>query len=185
MRRLRTTGALLTVAMAATAALMVTPAAGADEVLAHWIQNASRLRCLQPVDGSHEQGAAIVQMPCDESESEIQNRNSVQFWMPERVGDFTRYKNVKTGLCLDARGGAANHTPIQQWPCNEISNEKWDRPASDRRTIRSRVSGSTSHCLDVPGGSLMDIGLAMQLYRCSTDNQAQFWDTRVPNFPIE
>ena len=45
-------------------------------------------------------------------------------------------------------------------------------------TVRSRVSGTQGHCLDVPQGS-GQVGQAMHLYRCN-DTPAQTWDLWGP-----
>jgi hypothetical protein len=126
--------------------------------------------CLQPVDGSTEQGAAIVTALCDHS--------AAQAWAVDLVGDrVLHFRNEHSGLCLDARGGAANRTPVQQWTCNSISNENWeidevfgpDYPY----TFVSRVSGTRSHCLDIPNGRDAP-GVAMQIYRCN-GTPTQLW----------
>jgi len=61
-------------------------------------------QCLQPINGSTGQGAAIVQEPC--------NGGAAQQWTVVSVGsNVFHYVNVLSGLCLDARGGAVNGTP--------------------------------------------------------------------------
>jgi hypothetical protein len=127
-------------------------------------------QCLQPVNGSTAQGAAIVQEPC--------NGGAAQQWVDVTVSyNIFHYQNVLSGLCLDARGGAANHTPVQQWTCNSISNENW-QPGEDGDDgippLMSRVSGTSSYCLDIPGGSTA-AGLAMQIYRCNGTEAQQWW----------
>ena len=88
--------------------------------------------------------------------------------------------NRGSGLCLDAQGRAANGTPIIQWPCNSISNENWDFGNSSGSvfTLRSRVSGTTSTCLDVPGAQAT-VGLALQLWSCN-GTVAQSWQAPDP-----
>ena len=118
--------------------------------------------CLQPINESTTQGAAIVQQPC--------NSRPAQQWTAVQVGNNTfHYKNQLSGFCLDARGPAANRTPVQQWTCNKISNENWE-PGPDMDDeippLYSRVSGTNSYCLDVPGGQQTH-GLAIQIYRCN------------------
>ena len=125
--------------------------------------------CLQPVNESTAQGAAIVQEPC--------NEHAAQQWTSVPVGGNNfHYVNGLSGLCLDARGGAANHTPVQQWTCNKISNENW-QPGDDYNDtippLFSHVSGTTDYCLDQPGGQTTP-GLAMQIYRCN-QTLAQDW----------
>jgi len=172
-RRVRVAGPLL--AVVATAAAAVTFASPASaEIAGSWLQNVGNGLCLQPVGGSFSQGAAIVQANCDKN-------TAMQRWEATNYSSATnvfQMRNVATGLCLDARGGATNGTPIQQWTCNSISNEKWDLgPAFV--TMRSRVSGTQSHCLDVPQQS-RQVGLAMQLWGCN-NTPAQIWDLTGPD----
>jgi len=77
---------------------------------------------------------------------------------------------------MDVRGGAARGTPIDQWPCNTISNERWSWPHSfpdGMWPIRSQVAGSSSYCLDVPGASTQ-AGLGVQIYT-GNGTPAQAW----------
>jgi hypothetical protein len=156
------------VAIASLLALAAaTPAAAACENCQ--IYNFMTNQCLQPVNASTEQGAAIVQEPC--------NGSPAQDWarVPAN-GSVFHYRNALSGLCLDARGGPANHTPVQQWTCNRISNENWEQGDDSDDTIPplySRVSGTRSYCLDIPGGQ-KTTGLAMQIYRCN-GTEAQAW----------
>jgi hypothetical protein len=129
--------------------------------------------CLQPVNESTAQGAAIVQMPC--------NHRPAQQWKAIPVsGRVFHFVNSLSGLCLDARGKAANHTPVQQWTCNKITNENWESPevsSDDVPPLISRVSGTRSYCLDVPGGQ-RSAGLAIQIYSCN-GTVAQLWFTAI------
>lgn len=132
------------------------------------IRNIGNNMCLQPVNGSGDLGAAIVQEPCDNS--------FAQDWVFIPLGGTSyRFQNQLSTLCLDARGGAMNGTPIQQWTCNGISNEKWDTGLRlpDAVPLTSQVSGTHSHCLDVAGAQPV-AGLAMQLYVCN-GTYAQGW----------
>jgi hypothetical protein len=135
------------------------------------IQNFGTTLCLQPVNESTAQGAAIVQQPC--------TGHTAQQWTKVTVsGNILHFMNGLSGLCLDARGSAVNHTPVQQWTCNKISNENWEPGQVDDDDIPplySRVSGATNYCLDVPGGQKI-AGLAMQIYRCN-GTLAQIWFT--------
>jgi hypothetical protein len=145
-------------------------AANTDE-----IYNFSSDQCLQPINGSLGQGVAIVQEPC--------NGGAAQQWTEVSVGsNIFHYVNVLSGLCLDARGGAVNGTPVQQWPCNSISNEKWqpgEYVSDDIPPLISRVSGTSSYCLDIPGGQRI-VGLAMQIYRCNGTLAQQWWFPEAP-----
>jgi len=154
---------LLASATMAAVGLAVASPASAD---AHApIHNGDRTKCLQPVDGSLDQGAAIVQQPC--------NGSAAQQWVFVPLSQTTyQVRNLASQRCLDARGGATNGTPIQQFTCSGISNEKWDLGTSFV-VLRSLVSGTHSHCIDAPGGQTVD-GLAMQLFACN-DTAAQVW----------
>lgn len=127
--------------------------------------------CLQPINESTAQGAAIVQEKC--------NARPAQQWTRVTVnGGVVHFVSQLSKLCLDARGSAANGTPVQQWTCNKISNENWEPGEVDDDDIPplySRVSGTRSYCLDVPGGQA-SAGLAMQIYRCN-GTLAQLWFT--------
>src|ERR1039458_7974020 len=68
-------------------------------------------KCLQPVDGSTTAGAAIVLKPCDNTAAQQWKSVAVKF-------PYVHYVNQLSGMCLDARGGATNRTPVQQWPCD-------------------------------------------------------------------
>jgi hypothetical protein len=125
--------------------------------------------CLQPADPAGGAGTAIVQQTCANIPA--------QSWAPINIGGSSyQFLNEATGMCMDARGGAANHTPIDQWPCNTISNERWSWPHSfpdGMWPLRSQVAGSSGYCLDVPGAS-QQAGLGVQLYVCN-GTVAQAW----------
>jgi hypothetical protein len=163
---------LSAVAIATTAGLAVpSPARAADE----WpIYSPFSDQCLQPTNGSTEQGAAIVQQPCQGKAG----TPPVQNWTLIPVsGNIFHLQNSLSQLCLDARGGAVDRTPVQQWPCNSISNENWEWGPTDsngNRQLISRVSGTGSHCLDMPGAQIME-GLEMWIYHCTENNVAQQW----------
>jgi hypothetical protein len=148
-------------------------AASGPYVLYNFLSN----QCLQPINGSTSQGAAIVQEPC--------NDTPAQSWTQISVGNnIFHYVNVLSGLCLDARGSARNRTQVQQWTCNSISNENWqpgdDDSNDDIPPLFSRVSGTSSYCLDIPGGQ-NTVGLAMQIYSCNgTEAQQWFIDFPLP-----
>jgi hypothetical protein len=166
-------GRIASVVIGLTAAVASVPATASLAAAASTpgdIYNFLSNQCLQPVNGSTGQGAAIVQEPC--------NSGAAQQWVSIPVGDGTvHYQNVLSGLCLDARGGAANGTPVQQWTCNGISNENWEpgEYVSDYiPPLYSRVSGTSSYCLDIPGGQ-RTAGLAMQIYRCNGTEAQEWW----------
>ena len=133
--------------------------------------NAHTNMCLAPQEDSTAGGTPVVQQQCI--------RDGAQQWI--YYGDG--FLNAQTGLCLDARGGAANHTPVQQWPCNGISNEKWQifvpAKGSLDAPVQSRVAGSSGFCLDIPGGQAT-VGLAMQIYGCN-QTVSQLWQLKPAN----
>ena len=133
------------------------------------IYNSQADKCLQPLNGGTAPGTAIVLAACDDSPP--------QQWMRVVVnGSTLHYVNQRTGLCLDARGAAANHTPVQQWTCDAITNENWQYEQATNAPqpkVVSRVSGTTGFCLDVPGGGT-DVGIAVQIYGCN-GSPAQYW----------
>ncbi len=120
-------------------------------------------KCLQPVNGSPTQGAAIVQETC--------NGSVAQQWTITSVSSTkVHLVNRSSHLCLDARGGATNGTPIQQWTCNKITNENWSFGITNN-LLSSGVSNTFSHCIATPGDQN---GLAMELRFCNII-AAQIW----------
>jgi Ricin-type beta-trefoil lectin domain len=177
MTRRRTISFMLGLATTAAAGVLATTSPAAAET-GNLIMNVNNndggvARCLQPADASLESGAAIVQEPCDDE-------NPAQHWTADgKDGQVVRYHNVNSGLCLDAFGSAANGTHVIQWPCNSISNERWQHVVPDiidviDGPIISRVSGTSSHCLDVPNDATT-VGLQVQIWRCN-GTAAQQWN---------
>ena len=140
-----------------TAGLAVPTAAHAEDAIVKLV-SASNGKCLQPINGSHNQGDAIVQQPC--------NGSTAQQWTVHLVsGTKVHLINRASGLCLDARGKAVNGTPIQQWTCNTITNENWSFGITNN-LLSSGISNTFSHCVATPGSQN---GLAMALRACSSD----------------
>ncbi|MET9336313.1 ricin-type beta-trefoil lectin domain protein [Nonomuraea sp. NPDC003804] len=118
--------------------------------------------CLQPA--SLNQGAAVIQMSCKGS--------TVQQWTVESVNSTrVHLRNRASQFCMDAFGGAANGTPIIQWPCNTISNENWSFGITNN-LLSSGVSNTFSHCIATPGAQ---DGLPMELRFCD-GNISQLWN---------
>ena len=92
---------------------MAPPARAEDQIVK--LVSSADAKCLQPVNGSTAQGAAIVQKTC--------NGSTAQQWTVHLVSSTKVHLiNRASGLCLDARGKAVNGTPIQQWACNSITS---------------------------------------------------------------
>lgn len=160
-------------------ALTAGPAAAGDPIV---IYNQSTNKCLQPTKGSTAPGEAIVEEPCNPP-----GANAAQTWRQIAVSGGSHFQNVSSGLCLDARGNARNGTPVQQWPCNKITNEIWqptpypsgpNAPKGPGLQLISRVSHTSSHCLDIPGGQAEN-GLPMQIWSCN-GTTSQEWELEVP-----
>jgi hypothetical protein len=147
----------------AAAAILATPVpARAEDAIVKLVSAASG-KCLQPINGSHNQGDAVVQMAC--------NGSAAQQWKVHLVSSTKVHLiNRASGLCLDARGKAANGTPIQQWTCNNITNENWSFGLSNN-LLSSGISNTFSHCVATPGNN---DGLPMELRSCSS-NSSQKW----------
>jgi hypothetical protein len=137
------------------------------------IYNARSEKCLQPLNASKAPGTPIVLADCNSSDA--------QFWYRTPAkgtsGDIVHYVNAFSGLCLDAKGSAANNTPVQLWTCNQITNENWQYEQTSTDTepkVVSRVSGTSNYCLDIPGGGTND-GLALQIYICNGSPAQHFY----------
>jgi hypothetical protein len=172
MRIPRRSAALL-FAGAAASVLAITPQAQATVLPPISFVNADSGLCLQPDPANFwADGDPIVQMRC--------NGTTTQGWNPMQNGSIFQYENIATGKCLNARGLATDGTPVQQWTCNAISNEKWTvvgAAPGEGDLIRSAVSGTSSHCMDVVDESFA-IGAAIELHRCDR-TRMQGW-FRVP-----
>lgn len=124
-------------------------------------------KCLQPIQQSHNQGDAIVQQTC--------NGTAAQQWTVHKASGTTLHLIDKdSGLCLDARGKAADGTPIQQWPCNQISNEDWSLGTTGDLLV-SGISNSWTQCITTGG---MQDGLPMKLSQCNF-GPSQLW--KIPH----
>jgi hypothetical protein len=155
-------------ALGAGVVIAATNATAGDDTFARSLRNVGNGLCLQPADASMDAGTAIVQQPCDGS--------LAQEWGFLALGGTTfRMINHNSGLCIDAQGGNANGTPVIQWPCAAITNETFDSGVQlpGQVTMTSRVSGTRSHCIDVPGQQTT-AGLAVQLWSCNK-TVAQSW----------
>jgi hypothetical protein len=141
------------------AALMMIPSypARAQNSFINLVNSVSE-KCLQPINNSTTPGDAIVLLPCDP-------KNTAQVWIQTASSGKVHFINYNSKLCLDARGGAAAGTPIQQWTCNSITNENWWNPRNTSGPLISAVSGTSNFCL-IPTGS--QDGADLQLIPCST-----------------
>ena len=155
---------LLSAAAITTAAVPAAPLPAQAEDQIVKLVSAENGKCLQPVNVSLNQGDAIVQQSC--------NGGTAQQWTIKHPSyNVTHLVNRSSNLCLDARGRATNGTPIQQWPCNKISNQNWSFGLTNN-LVSSGISNTYSHCVATPGAQ---DGLAMELRFCD-GNSAQLWN---------
>jgi hypothetical protein len=162
---------LFTAAIATGSSLAVASPSQADNPIVQLQSNASG-KCLQPVNRSPNQGAAIVQETCNGSVSQQWTETSGS------SSNSLHFVDRSSQLCLDARGGAVNGTPIEQWTCDSISNENWAFAFGNNEyneELVSRVSGTWNHCASTPGPQN---GVAIELYSCDLD-PSEFWS--LPN----
>jgi hypothetical protein len=104
----------------------------------------------------------VAMQPCDLS------NNPAQRWQAIAVSNGVyKFVNEAVGWCLytDTR---FDGSPIALWDCSaNISNTRWAWSGIlGLQTLESRISGTTGHCLDIPGGQLL-AGRWMQLYGCN------------------
>lgn len=85
------------------------------------------------------------------------------------------------GMCLDVGGDTSvNGATVQMWSCLGNDNQKWE---SRLLNLLSRSpdelifygNGRPTHCLDVPGGNLME-GQAVWIWECDDSQIMQQWD---------
>jgi len=158
---------LFSVAIAMAGFAVASPAQAQNLVVS--IMNASTGQCLAPRHHNpFEPGDEIVQQPC--------NGSTAQQWtiVSGPFGSSKSLNHLINGLshfCLDARGGAINGTNIEQWPCNQISNENWSFGTADNgnNLLVSRVSGTSTHCI------VSAFNGVLQLRACDGSDPNQQW----------
>ncbi len=138
------------------------PAQAEDPIIK--LVSVENAKCLQPVNGSTDEGAAVVQEPC--------NGSVAQQWTVKTVSSTkVHLVNRSSHHCLETRDKAINGSPIDQWECNWISNENWSFGITNN-LLSSGVSNTFSHCVATPGAQ---DGLQMELRFCD-GNPAQRWN---------
>ncbi|MEV6238365.1 RICIN domain-containing protein [Lentzea sp. NPDC051838] len=133
----------------------------ADDHFDVTVRSAVSGKCLAPQGNSSADGVPIVQTTC--------NGSPFQRWdFIDHDDSIFTIRNAVTLKCMDALGRNTNGVPVVQWPCANISNQRFqaNRSLPDFVELRSRVAGTRTHCLDVPGGRT-DEGLAVQLWVCN------------------
>lgn len=151
----------LAVLTATVGSLAAAAPAFADNHFDVTVRSAASGKCLEPLGDSSANETAIVQVTCDGS--------PYQRWdFLDHDNSVFQIRNAVTLKCMDAAGSNVDGTPIIEWPCNGISNERFqaDRALPGFVTLKSRVSGTSTHCLNVPGGQ-SDENLQMQILGCN------------------
>ncbi|MEV7130083.1 RICIN domain-containing protein [Streptomyces sp. NPDC093260] len=93
-----------------------------------------------------------------------------------RCAQKVTWKNTRTGLYLDAKGGGGKHTPVVTWYRNGGSNQKWclERVAgSQYNEWYFHPSYNTRLCMDVPGGNYYT-GAKVVLWTCNGRQNQRF-----------
>lgn len=138
------------------------PAFGEDAIVK--LVSSENRKCLQPFKGLADGEEPIVQETC--------NGSVAQQWTVHDISlTDVHLINRASKLCMEANGPAVNGTPIDQWPCNWISNENWSFGIGNNLLV-SLVSKTASHCVATPGSQ---DGLEMQLRFCD-GNISQLWN---------
>jgi hypothetical protein len=140
----------------------------ADDHFDVTVRNTGSGKCLAPQGNSTADGVSIVQVQC--------TGNAFQRWDFIDRGDHVfQLRNAVTLKCMDAFGLNTNGVPVVQWPCAKTTNQRFQasRNLPDYVSLRSRVAGTKTHCIDVPGGQSTE-NLAVQLYVCN-GSAAQFF----------
>jgi ricin-type beta-trefoil lectin protein len=165
--RLVTRTPLFAAAITIAAGLAAAPAAQAEDPIVKLV-SAQNGKCLQPINGSSNAGDAVVQETC--------NGSDAQQWTSKPAHHQMNLVNRSSNLCLDARGGPTDGTPIEQWPCKEgkgMSNQFWSYGNYPSNLLSSGVEPNPwGYCIATPGDQ---DGLPMELRACGND-PSLFWN---------
>ena len=103
-----------------------------------------------------------------------------QQWLPVFTGGgMVKFVNQAVGWCLYT-DTHSNGSPIALWDCSvNISNTRWAWGGTlGLQTLESRISGTTGHCLDIPGGQFL-AGRWTQLWGCNGTAAQKFIIAKV------
>jgi hypothetical protein len=156
--RIRIVATALALMAATVGSLGSAAPASADDHFDVTVRSTATGMCLAPQGESSADGVPIVQVRC--------NGSAFQRWdFVDHDDSIFQLRNAVTLKCMDAAGLNNNGTPVIQWPCAGISNQRFQasRSLPNFVTLRSRVARTSTHCLDVPGGQANE-GAAMQLW---------------------
>jgi hypothetical protein len=64
-----------------------------------------------------------------------------------------------------------DYTPVDTWPCNGISNERW---GYQNTTGFQQLTSGGGKCLDIAGGRT-EPGVPIVIYRCDGNDRAQLF----------
>ena len=155
---------IVTTALASTAAVAgllgtATPASAAT-YYDMTIRSAATGMCLAPEGRTSEEGVAIIQTYC--------NGDPYQRWDFVDLGSGVyQIRNAVTLKCMDVAGSNIDGTAVVQWTCASITNQRFEAKPKlpGYVTLKTRVAGTKTHCLDVPGEQPID-GLAIIIWSC-------------------
>jgi hypothetical protein len=77
-------------------------------------------KCLAPSGGSTADGAATVQVTCNNQDS--------QKWqaVPTTTTGAYQFRSVLSGKCMDVNGAStSNGAAVVQWTCHSNNNQRW------------------------------------------------------------
>jgi hypothetical protein len=120
--------------------------------------------CLE-ADPAPDWAYRVYTQPCN------QFNNWAQQWeFQDQGGGVIKIANrAISGWCIEANA-IGNGSAVPLWPCSSTeSNLRWvwhQNNPFGLGQLESRISGSTGHCLDVPGGQTV-LGATMQVYGCN------------------
>jgi len=121
-------------------------------------------QCLVARGGSRDNGAAVIQWPCNPNDEH-------QRWHMRRSGEIV---NAFSGKCMGIGGGSVESgQAVVQWDCIGHRDQSWQmrRPG----VIVNMHSGK---CMGVTGGSLQN-GAAVVQWDCN-GHEDQRWSVRRP-----
>ncbi len=138
------------------------------------IQSEKSRKWVSPINGSSNNGAAVVNHP-------VETGNARQWRFVDRDGDgYTEVINVRSGRCLGVAGGnLSNGGKIVQWNCNGNKDQQWRRLARDNGEF-SFVNLNSGKCLDLANGNTNN-NVQFHQWNCSATNRNQRFYILSPN----
>jgi hypothetical protein len=113
------------------------------------LMNLNSGKCLNVKGASTDNGAQIIQWPCDPNQT-------------NQVWKYTNGQliNINSKKCLDVPWGQLSGAKMLQWDCNNGDNQKWTSYGNGYL-----INKQSGRCLDVPFASTDD-GELIQQWNC-------------------